>query len=344
MELGERLVDRAGALGGRLGHVVPYDEFTLGFDAGDQLVELKREKAPVGAELHHVLGDLGGDPAHHLQPLGHRRDIADRDQVLDLEGRQRARDLVEAELVALQGRQGLVGAGEDRGGVFEDTALAVHVEGDQAHRLGDRDDREVDLLAHPVCGAVPGACLLRRDGRVGHQLHARPQDLGDVLVDHDAAVELAQLAQPCRGELDVQHEAAGTHRLDGLVGPEHDESSGVAAEDPLEPVAQGRAGCHGAQCGAHQAIGTGAPTGLSGSCCPVVGCHCTPRVAGVSGRPWFVRMGETRAKSTGALPPPVGPLDDATSAGRSARLPCRRLPGPSCREGSCRDRSGRGRA
>ena len=247
VELEERLVDRAGALGGRLGHVVPNDELPLGLDAGDQLVELEGEQSPVRAQLHHVLGDLGGDPAHHLQPLGHRGDIADRDQVLDLQGRQRARDLVEAELVALQGRQGLVGAGEDRGRVLQDAALAVHVEGDQAHRLGDRDDREADLLAHPVRGAVPGAGLLRRDRRVGHQLDARPQDLGDVLVDDDAAVELAQLAQPRRGELDVQHETAGAHRLDGLVPAEHDESAGVAAEDPLEAVTQRRAGCDGAQ-------------------------------------------------------------------------------------------------
>ncbi len=121
-----------------------------------------------------------GDAADHLQALGHRGDVADRHQVLDLQRGQRARDLVEAELVALQGRQRLVGAGQDRGRVLQDAALAVHVQGDQPHRLADRDDREAGLLAHPVGGAVPGAGLLRGDRGVRHQLDAGPQDLGAV--------------------------------------------------------------------------------------------------------------------------------------------------------------------
>lgn len=156
-------------------------------------------------------------------------------------------DLVEPELVPLQRGQRLVRAGEDRGRVLQDPPLPVHVQRDQPHGLGDGDDGEADLLAHPVRRAVPGAGLLRGDGGVGHQLHTGPQDLGDVLVDDDAAVELAQLAQPGRRELDVQHETAAAHRLDGLVPAEHDEPAGVAAEDALQAVTQPGAGCHGAE-------------------------------------------------------------------------------------------------
>ena len=82
---------------------------------------------------------------------------------------------------------------------------------------------------------------------VGDQLHARPHDLGDVPVEDQRAVELAQLAQPGRGELDVQDEAAGAQRLDGPVHAEDDEPAGVAAEDPLQAVTQGRAGRDRAQ-------------------------------------------------------------------------------------------------
>ena len=73
----------------------------------------RREQAAVGAELDDVVGDLVADPAHHLEALQHAGDVADGDEVLDLERRQRAGDLVEARLVALEGLQGLVGPGQD---------------------------------------------------------------------------------------------------------------------------------------------------------------------------------------------------------------------------------------
>ena len=102
--------------------VVADDQLALGLDAGDQLLELQREQPAVGAELDDVVVDLAGDPADHLQPLGDDGDVADGDQVLDLQRRQRAGDLVEAHLVALEGRQRLVGPGQDRAGVLEHVA------------------------------------------------------------------------------------------------------------------------------------------------------------------------------------------------------------------------------
>ena len=100
------------------------------------------------------------------------------------------------------------------------------------------------LLGHPLGGAVPGAGLLGGDGRVGHQVHGGAYDPGAVAGEHHGAVHLAQLPQPGRGELDVQREAAGAHRLHHLVVAEHDQRAGAATQDPFQPVAQRGAGRH----------------------------------------------------------------------------------------------------
>ena len=104
------------------GQVVADHQLALGVDAGDQLLELQGEQPAVGAELEHVVLDLAGDPGDHLEPLGDHGDVADGDQVLDLQRGQGAGDLVEAQLVALERGQRLVGAGQDLAGVLEDVA------------------------------------------------------------------------------------------------------------------------------------------------------------------------------------------------------------------------------
>ncbi len=92
--------------------VVARDQLPVVVDAGHQLLELQRQQPPVGAELDDLADDLVGDTAHHLQPLGDHRGVAHRDQVLDLQRRQRVGDLVQAGLVALQGGDRLVRAGQ----------------------------------------------------------------------------------------------------------------------------------------------------------------------------------------------------------------------------------------
>jgi hypothetical protein len=187
--------------------------------------------------------DLAGDPDDHLQALGDDRDVAHGDEVLDLEGGQRGRDLVEAELVALERRERLVGAGQDLAGVLEDVADLADVGRDDLHRLRHRDDRVAGLLGHPLRRPVPGAGLLRGDRVVGHQVDRCAVDPGDVLVEDDRAVHLGQLAQAGGGERHVQREAAGRDRLDRLVLAEHDQRARTPAQDPLEPVAQRGARC-----------------------------------------------------------------------------------------------------
>ena len=67
---------------------------------------------------------------HHLGALQHADDVAQRDEVLDLEGGQAGRHLVEAVLVALEGLQGLVGPVEQPGDRLERVLLVADVDGD----------------------------------------------------------------------------------------------------------------------------------------------------------------------------------------------------------------------
>ena len=119
-EVGDRLLERVAA---GLREVVADDEAEVVGQPAGELLQLEAEEAAVGAELHDVVGDLVLDPAHHLEALEDVGDVADGDEVLDLE-RRGAGDLVEARLVALERLQRLVGTGQDRAGVLEDDAAA----------------------------------------------------------------------------------------------------------------------------------------------------------------------------------------------------------------------------
>ena len=246
LELGEvQLGAGRAALAG--GQVVADDELALGVDAGDELLELEREQPAVGAELEHVVLDLARDPDDHLEPLRHHGDVAHGDQVLDLEGGQRRRHLVETELVALERGQCLVGTRQDLAGVLQHVADVADVGRDDLHRLADRDHRVTGLLRDPLGRTVPGAGLLRRDRVVGHQVDRGAVDAGEVLVDDDRAVHLRQLAQSGGGEGHVEGEPAGRDRVDRLVLAQHDQGAGATAQDPLEAVAQRRTGRDGRQ-------------------------------------------------------------------------------------------------
>ena len=60
--------------------------------------------------------------------------------------------------------------------LLEHVAALAEVEADDPHRLRHRDDRVAGLPGDPLRGAVPGAGLLGRDRRVGHQVGGGPQD------------------------------------------------------------------------------------------------------------------------------------------------------------------------
>ncbi len=258
VELTERVVGRVHPAAA--GHVVANHESPVGLDAGHQLLELEGEQPAVGAELHHVPGDFVGDASYHFQALHHRDRVAHGHQVFDLQRGQRAADLVEPQLVALQRGERLIGLGQDRGRVVEDVPLPVHVQPDDPHRLAHRDDREAGLLRDALRRTVSGARLFRGNRRVRHQMHGGTNDFGAVAGQHHGTVHLAQFAQPGRGELDVEREAAGTQGFDHSIVAEHDERTGAPAQDPLQSVAQCGARCHQGEVGP-QRVGPGQATG-----------------------------------------------------------------------------------
>ena len=222
--------------------VVADDELAVRVDPGDELLELERQQPAVGAELEHVVLDLAGDPGHHLEPLRDDGDVAHGDEVLDLEGRQRAGHLVEPHLVALEGGQRLVGPGQDRAGVLEHVAGLADVEGDDLHRLRHRDDRVARHPGDPVGGAVPGAGLLEWIDGSGMRWTAARRMRVASLSRTIAPSILASSRSPVAENGHVEGEAAGGDGVDGPVGAEDDEGAGAAAQDPLEAVAQRRAG------------------------------------------------------------------------------------------------------
>src|SRR5437868_2414451 len=239
VQVGQRLDEGARALYQRgVREIVADDQFAFGVDAGDQLVELQGEQPSVGAELDDISLDLLGDPADHLQPLYDGRDVADRHQVLDLQRGERPGDLVEPVLVPFERRQGLVRLGEDHGRLLQDVPDAVQVEGDDPHRLADRDDREPGLPGHPLRGPVPRPRLVRRNRRIGNQVYGRTHDLVAVAPQHDGAVHLGQFPQPGRREVHVELEPATADLLDHAVVPQHDQPTGGPAQNPLQPITQ----------------------------------------------------------------------------------------------------------
>src|SRR5690606_4149304 len=238
VEIVDGLAQRPAAVARRRRKIVADDQFTVDVDPRDQLVELQAEQPAVGAQFDDVAVDLHRDPPDHLESLRHGDDVAHRDQIFDLEGRQGAGDLVEAQLVPLERGQGLVGPGENLPGIFEHVADVVDVDGDDAHRLADGDDRETGLLRDPLCGAAPGAGLGGGNRGVGHQLSGGGQNAGAVAVDDDRAVHLRQLAQPGGDEFDVVVEAAGAHLLDALVMAEDDLPSHTPGQNPPDVLRQ----------------------------------------------------------------------------------------------------------
>ncbi len=134
----------------------------------------------------------------------------------------------------------------------------------------------------------------------------------EVRGQHDAAVELAQLAQPGRGELDVQHETARAHLLDAPVLSElqHDQPAGVAPQDPLQAVAQGVPGATALSEARIRPSAPALPPDFPGAAARSLAATALLRsqvLLALRARHSVMLTGETRAKSTGGPPAPVGP-------------------------------------
>ena len=180
----------------------------VGGDADHRLLELHLDQPALGAELDDVALDLDRHAGHELGALEDGEDVVERDAALELERGQAGGDLVEAGAVLVEGRERLVGLGEDRGDLLEDVLGAVDVEGDDLAPLGDGDHERVGLLGHALGRAVAGARLGREDRRVRHQLDVGPGDLGRRGVERDRAVHLRELVEQLRRVIDVELDAA----------------------------------------------------------------------------------------------------------------------------------------
>src|SRR5258706_16292970 len=95
-----------------LDEMVAPDEAAVILDPAGELLELQLDEPTIVAELYDVALDLVGNAPHHLGPLEHRRDVAECDEIFDLERRERAGYPVETRLVATEDLQRLIGARE----------------------------------------------------------------------------------------------------------------------------------------------------------------------------------------------------------------------------------------
>ena len=141
VELGQRAERLLEVALGVLVEVVLDHEAAVVVDAAHELLELQAHEPAVVAELDDVSVDLLGDAAHHLGALQHGDDVAERDEVLDLERRRAGLHRVEPVLVALERRQRLVGPVEQPRDRLERVLLVADVDGDHLHVLGHRDHR-----------------------------------------------------------------------------------------------------------------------------------------------------------------------------------------------------------
>ena len=113
-------------------------------------------------------------------------------------------------------------------------------------------DCDTEITGKPVCRATRSAVRCRvpvsSEGIDGSGIRCTAACRMRVasLSSDDRAVHLGQLAQAGGGEGDVEEEAAGGDRVDGLVAAQHEQGAGAAAQDALEAVAQRR--CRGRCC------------------------------------------------------------------------------------------------
>ncbi len=183
-----------------------------------------------------------------------------RDDVLDLERRQVVDRVVETDLVALEGLQGLVGAVEQTPDLLELSFEPAGVDVDHAHLLRRRHDRHVERPGDPFSSAMPRAGLARRHRGVGDEVDVRPSDAPAVVGDDDRAVHLGEFGHTLGAERSVDQEATRADRQHlGVVG-QHDQCAGLGTNDSIDAVAQRGAWTDPRQGVAHRVVGAPVPT------------------------------------------------------------------------------------
>ncbi len=101
-------------------------------------------------------------------------------------------------------------------------------------------DLLTEMTGWPVCVATRSAVRWRVPDSSGDQMNGGSHDMARAVVYHDRAVHLGEFTQPGGRELDLELETAGTQGFHRGVVAQHDQRSGVAAQDPLQPIPQCR--------------------------------------------------------------------------------------------------------
>ncbi len=152
---------RDGLVGGRPGgdQVVAQQHLDLAVVVTAEFGQLQVQLPAAGPQFEDVLVDVQGRPLDQQLPLQHVHRVGDGGVVVDLGDEQPLVRDVETRAVALQGRDRLVGAGEDDLRLHEHAPDPLHVEGDHVHRLADRHHRAAGLQGGALRAAVPGPGL-----------------------------------------------------------------------------------------------------------------------------------------------------------------------------------------
>ena len=117
----------------------------------------------------------------------------------------------------------------------------------------------VERAGDALGGAVAGAGLAGRHGRIGDEVDVGPGDAAAVGRDDDRAVHLRQLGQPLRAVRRVDEEAAGADRQHVGLVVEHEQGAGLGPHDAVDAVAQRRPRRHPGERVAHLLVGTAVP-------------------------------------------------------------------------------------
>ena len=216
--------------------VIAEQQCSLPPGARSELVELQPQQPRISAQLDQAARYLVGHPADELELLSDDRDVGDGCPVLDLHGGESTSRVRQAQLVALERGELLVRSSQQRGRVLQHVPFPSGKNGNRPHRLADGDDRETGLPGGTLRRPVAGTGLLRRQCRVGHELHGGSQDPAGFRVEHDSPVHLRQLAKPGGGELSVKLEASRADPPDDRVRAHHNQCAGVPTDNAIQAI------------------------------------------------------------------------------------------------------------
>ena len=234
----EALERKFRARAGTVRVVVVDDGRTLCRHVTDELVQLHLDQPRLRAELDTIARNLGGHARRHLGTLQDNEDVVEHHRVLELERRQPGQHLLEPLAVGLERRERLVRLRQHFVHRVELVARRPDVDRDCRALLGDRDHECAGLLRDAFCRAMTSARLVRRNRRVGHQLHVRVGELRQRRVDDDRPVHLRQLVEELRRKRDVEPDPAGEEKRELVRIADHDQRALARADDVVDALTQ----------------------------------------------------------------------------------------------------------